>query len=109
MLASKQFKARKYRPGVAMLLEESDMEGPTFGMVRKVFLLYRRPMMLCELCEPIVRFADKYNSYQVIWSGRQVFKMLDTMKNAFPLPVYSVNNVDYICNRYGTHDFEQMS
>ena len=103
-----QFKGKKYRPGVAMLLAESDIEGPTFGMVRNVFLLHRRPMLLCEICEPIHTFANRYNSYQVTWSGRQVFKMLDTMKNAFPLPVYSVNSVDYICNRYATHDFEQM-
>ena len=78
--------------GVALLISENDMQGPTFGCIceilccREIFL-FVLDVMVTEL------FHEKFNSYEVNFRRMNIeVKEYTELNYKWPLPVYSSDN-----------------
>ena len=82
----------EYMTGVALLISENDMYGPTFGCIREIFccrgkILFVFDVMVTEL------FNEKFNSYEVSFRRRNIeVKEYTDLTYKWPLPVYSTDN-----------------
>ena len=92
----------KFKPGVALLLHDTLVEGVVFGLISKIYVIGLVKVFLVQNMTTS-QYFHQYNAYEIV-PDNEVFTVVQfsDLQYRWPLPVYEVRGRMLITNRYST-------